>query len=315
MIDDLIAVLKKEQVDDDKHKDYCAKEFNSAEEKKKMTQRDFAGFKSQKQETEGTIEALKASIAALKAGIVDLDKSVADATAQRKAEHSEYTQTMSENQASLGLIEFAKNRLNKFYNPKLHKAAPERQLSEHDRVYENFGGEIPTQAPGGIANTGISALQQAPPAPPISDGYKKGNSGGVMAMMDTLARDLRKEMTEAEEEEKNTQVEYEKLMEDSKQKRAADSEAITSKETAKANADESLQDTTESLEESQDSLAAVREAIANLHQSCDFLVANFDERKQARNQEVEGLTKAKATLAGSDFSFLQPTGTGFMARL
>jgi len=304
MVDDLVVVLKKEQVDDDKHKAYCEKEFDSTDDKKKSTERDIAGFESQKQETSGAIEALNAEIASLKAGIVDLDKAVAEATAQRKAEHAEFTQAASENSASLNLIEFAKNRMQKFYNPKLYKPPAPQQMSEEDRVYSNFGGEVTTPAPGGIAGTGISAMQQSRPAPPpaIGGDYKKGNSGGVVAMMDNLANDLRLEMQEAESEENNSQEEYEKLMEDSKKKRAVDSEAVTVKETAKANAEESEQDTSESLEEAQAALVAVNEAIANLHGSCDFLVQNYDTRKQARAQEIDGLGKAKAALAGASGS-------------
>lgn len=313
MIDDLVKVLKAEQANDDEHKGYCEKEIDSSEDKQKGTQRDVSAYTSRKQEIEGAIEALKAETVALRAGIVDLDKSVADASTQRKAENAEYTQTAAENQASLGLIEFAKNRLNKFYNPKLYKAPAPQQLSESDQVYQNFGGEIPTQAPGGIAGTGIAVIQRAAPPPALPTSYKKGDSGGVTALMEMLASDLRKEMTQADEEEKNSQKEYEKLMADSKAKRAADSEAITSKEVAKANADEGLQDTIESLEESQATLLAVNEAIHNLHSECDFLLQNYGTRKTARAQEIDGLGTAKATLAGANFSLLQ-NGAGFLAK-
>ena len=43
---------------------------------------------------------------------------VAEATEQRKEENEEYTALMASDSAAL---EFAKNRLNKFYNPKLKK--------------------------------------------------------------------------------------------------------------------------------------------------------------------------------------------------
>merc|ERR1712238_292593 len=99
-------------------------------------------------------------IAALKAGIAALDKSVAAATEQRKAEAAENSELQKSNSAAKELILFAKNRLNKFYNPKLYKAPPNRELSAGDRIYENQGGNIPTEAAGGIANTGITAFAQ-----------------------------------------------------------------------------------------------------------------------------------------------------------
>merc|ERR1719515_483910 len=96
-----------------------------------------------------------------------LDKQVAEATEQRKDEHSDYTELMANDSAAKDLLDFAKNRLNKFYNPKLYKAPPKRQLSEEDQLTVNMGGTLaPTAAPGGIAGTGIGLSQVAPPPPP-----------------------------------------------------------------------------------------------------------------------------------------------------
>merc|ERR1740123_416146 len=87
-----------------------------------------------------------------------LDKSVVEATEQRKAENTEYKQVIADHTAAKDLLTLAKNRLNKFYNPKLYKPPPKRQLSDGDQMYENLGGDIPTEAPGGIAGTGIGAV-------------------------------------------------------------------------------------------------------------------------------------------------------------
>merc|ERR1719238_2242047 len=107
---------------------------------------------------------------------------------------------MASDAAAKELLGFAKNRLNKFYNPKLYKAPPKRVLSEEDRITVNMGGTLaPTAAPGGIAGTGITAVQVnalnsvAPPPPPEANmAYKKssGESGGVIAMLDLLIADL-----------------------------------------------------------------------------------------------------------------------------
>merc|ERR1719458_2138372 len=45
---------------------------------------------------------------------------------------------------------------------------------------------------------------------------------------------------------------------------------------------------------------------AELHQSCDFVVKNFEIRQTARDEEIEALKQAKAILSGADFeAFLQ----------
>merc|ERR1711915_1001181 len=113
-------------------------------------------------------------IAALDDSIKALDKSVAEATEQRKSEHEEYKELMASDTAAKELLGFAKNRLNKFYNPKLYKAAPKVELSKEDRIFVSEGGTPPpAAAAGGIAGTGIKVFaqvnvhdQDAPPPPP-----------------------------------------------------------------------------------------------------------------------------------------------------
>ena len=47
------------------------------------------------------------------------------------------------------------------------------------------------------------------------------------------------------------------------------------------------------------SVAETAKVISSLHQSCDWLLQNFDTRKTARAGEVEALNNIKAVLAGS----------------
>merc|ERR1719265_1771331 len=177
---------------------------------------------------------------ALEDGISKLDKAVAEATATRKEEHEDYVSTLAANTAAKDLLAFAKNRLNKFYNPKLYKPPPKRELSEEDRIVVNMGGTLaPTAAPGGIAGTGIGFVQTvtAPPPPPEANlAYKKSGeeSNGVIAMIDLLVADIDKENQIMEVEEKDAQKDYETFMSDASEKRAQDSKAITDKTAAKA---------------------------------------------------------------------------------
>merc|ERR1711870_147492 len=191
--------------------------------------------------TEDGIATLTDDIAALNAAITALDKSVAESTEQRKNEHQDYKDLMASDSAAKELLGFAKNRLNKFYNPKLYKAPPKVELSKEDRIFVSEGGTPPpTAAAGGIAGTGITVLSQvAPPPPPEAPGaYKKksGENSGVLAMIDLLVQDLDKEMNESTAAEKDAQADYEQLMKDSAEKRKADSALLTEKTAAKATA-------------------------------------------------------------------------------
>lgn len=263
-----------------------------------------------KEETTEELAATKDEIKALTEGIKDLDKQVATATENRKEEHEDYTVDLAANTAAVELIGFAKNRMNKFYNPKMYKAPPKRELSEDERITLNMGGTLaPTDAPGGIAGTGIALAQKgAPPPPPETFGAyskKSEESNGVITMMDMLIADLEKEITEMEFEEKDSQAEYEQFIADSKEKRVADSKSLANKEANKAEAEDHLEKLGEEILSKMKEHMAVQDTLKNTHAECDWLLQNFDTRKEARAGEVDSLKKAKAVLSGADFSLLQ----------
>merc|ERR1719210_3261453 len=265
----------------------------------------------------GAIAELTEQIAQLEAGVKALDKSVSEATSLRQGENADFKQLISDDSNAKNLLLFAKNRLNQFYNPKLYKAPPKRELTAEERITVSLGGTVDTPAPGGIADTGIgaafvqlSARKGAPPPPPETFGpysNKGGTATGVIAMIDLLIADLDKEMQEAKVSEKNSQQEYEAMMKESAAKRAADSKSITDKSAEKASTEESLQAEQESKDDSSNQHMATVKHIASLHGECDFLIQYYDVRKQARADEVESLKNAKAVLSGADYSFLQQT--------
>merc|ERR1740122_607897 len=287
----MVEVLATEQKDDDTKKEYCGAQFDQSDDKKKGLEQKVADADSAIAAAKEGIAALAEEMAALEAGIEDLDKSVAEATEQRKEEHGEYKELMASDSAAKELLGVAKNRLNKFYNPKLYKPAPKRELSSEDRIYENMGGDVPTEAPGGIAGTGVTVLaqvrahlrrQSASATQPETWGKfqkKSEESTGVIAMVDLLIKDLDKEMTEAETSEKDAQADYEQMVADSSEE-----------------------------------LKATMEYIHSLHVECDWLIQNFDVRKEARAGEVDSLKKAKAILSGADYSLLQKSSTEFLKR-
>merc|ERR1719436_1600290 len=217
---------------------------------------------------------------------------------------------MSSNSAAKELLGFARNRLNKFYAPKLYKPAPKTELSAEDRIFVSEGGTPPpTAAPGGIAGTGISALVQGeaapPPAPEAFGAYSKksGENTGVLAMIDLLVKDLDKEMTESTTEEKDAQSDYEELMKSSAAKRADDAKAITDKESAKADLEEDLEGHKAAGANAKAELAATAQYVAELHGECDWLLKYADARRESRNAEIEALGNAHAVLSSADYSF------------
>jgi septal ring factor EnvC (AmiA/AmiB activator) len=318
-IDDMVVLLKEEQVDDENKKEYCETSFDQADDKKKGLERAVGKLEKAIDEAKDTIATLIDEIKALGDGIVALDKSVAEATEQRKEENSDFTTLMASDGTAKEILAFAKNRLNKFYNPKLYKAPPKRELSEEDRITLNMGGTLaPTAAPGGIAGTGIGFAQRVAPGPPpeTAKAYSKKSeeSGGVIAMIDSLIKELDTEMTEAETNEKLNQEDYEEMMADSAAKRAADSKSLSQKDGQKAETQAALVDYESERTSTAKELMATVEYIGQLHGECDWLIKYFDVRKEARTGEIEALGKAKAVLNGADYSLMQTKSHTFLRR-
>jgi len=261
------------------------------------------------------ITTLADEIKALQDGIAALDKSVAEATEQRKEENVDFKELMAADGAAKEILGFAKNRLNKFYNPKIYKAPPKKELSDEDRATLAAGGTLaPTAAPGGIAGTGITVLADvsahrvAPPPPPetaAAFSKKSEESGGVIALIDLMIKDLTKEMTEAEATEKNSQEDYESAMKDATEKRATDTKSLADKSKDKAELEAELEASSEEKEATTKSLMATLQHIQSLHAECDWLLQYYQVRKEARAGEVESLKTAKSVLSGADFSLLE----------
>merc|ERR1719410_2888025 len=181
MIDEMVANLKKEQIDDENKKEYCEKQFDLSEDKKKELELSVSDSETAIEEMQGSIEKLTEELQALKKGIKVLDKSVADATEQRKEENSDFKDLKQSDTAAKEILLFAKNRLNKFYNPKLYKP--------------------PADAPALLVQVATHKNAAAPPPPPETFGAytkKSGENAGVVQMIDLLVKDLDMELTEAE---------------------------------------------------------------------------------------------------------------------
>jgi peptidoglycan hydrolase CwlO-like protein len=314
MVDEMIAVLGKEQANDEKQKSWCEDEFEKAGNEESATTSKITSIEASIEETTDEIQSLGDEIVTLGAEIKALDKAVAEATQQRKQEHSEYLESMTLAEAAIQLIGKAKNRLQKFYNPSQYKEPedaaalfqePSDQESQESADFSDSASFVQVRARAHNSDDLANAFEfsVAPPPPPETFGaYKKNEkSGGVMGLMDMLIRDLENGNKDAEYEEKTAQADYAKMMEDSQGVRSNDMKSITDKSVAKSNLEQRLQTLKDDKGLSDSELMEVKQMISNLHASCDFIIENFDLRKEARGNEIDSLKNAKAVLSGADF--------------
>jgi len=292
MVDGMVVVLTKEGADDEKQKAWCEGEFEKSADEEAAAKTKLGQIAAEISELGDEISELTDAVATLTSEIAELDKTVADATEGRKEDHAAFTESLQLSEVAIGLLAKAKNRLQKFYNPTLYKAAPKTENTMEEKIIE--------------AGTFVQihshvALPEAPETFTALYEKKSEKSAGVLALMDSIAKELEADMKDSEYAEKTAQTEYAELMADSQATRAQDAKSIVDKNAAKATMEEKLMTAKKGYSATKEEISLVGSYIGDLHVSCDFIMQNFDLRKEARTAEIESLKNAKAVLSGASF--------------
>jgi len=274
-IDDMVAQLLKEKADEIKHKDFCVDEFNTNQLQTEKKDREKEDLIALIEDLELTIKTLTSEIDTLKSEVAELQVQMKRAGEDRELENKEFQQTVADQRASQKLLTAALNILKGFYEKK------EAALLQ--------------QEPAG------------PPPPPGFKEYKKNAaSGGVMGMIQQIINDAKAMEAEAIRSEEDAQKAYEDFVKETNASIETKTKEIINKSEEKAKAETDLTQANEDKESVLLELEQLSNYNAELHQSCDFVMKNFEIRQTARDEEVEALKQAKAILSGADFeAFLQ----------
>jgi len=295
MIDRLVVQLKDEQVNDDNKKEHCESEIDRLEDDVKSGKREIADLDTGAAEATDSLKDVNEQMEGLQTGIAELDAQVAAATSNRKKEKDEALEALAENQAAKQLLELAKNRLFKFYNPKLHKEEAKPVRSEQDQIADSFNAAA--------ALTEVS--EAAPPpspkqAPQLDYSKRQQEAGGVLGMLDLLRNDIAQQTTVIEVDEKHAQQEYEHFIKESSSKRALDAKAIVDKDDEASELKVRLHQFKMNKKVKTESLASVKKERALTHKDCDWLLQKYQLRKEARTDEIDALNKAHTVLSGAE---------------
>merc|ERR1719420_791215 len=108
-------------------------------------------------------------------------------------------------------------------------------------------------------------------------------------MMQQIIDDAKAMEAEAIRSEEDAQKAYEDFVKETNASIEANSQDIVNKSETKAKAESDLVETKEAKEAVMLELEQLSNYNAELHQSCDFVMKNFDVRQTARDEEVEAL--------------------------
>merc|ERR1712176_1135618 len=102
-------------------------------------------------------------------------------------------------------------------------------------------------------------------------------SGGLMSMIEQIISDAKAMEAETIRSEEDAQKAYEDFVKETNASIEAKSKDIVNKSETKAQAESDLVETKEAKEDTLLELEQLSNYNAELHQSCDFVMKNFDE--------------------------------------
>merc|ERR1719145_60437 len=277
-IDDMIAQLLKEKADEIKHKDFCTDEFNTNQLQTERKDREKQDLMARIADLEATIKALGEAIDTLKAEIAEMQVQLKRAGEDREKQNKEFQSTVADQRETQKLLKAALGVLQDFY---AEKASASFLAQKQEPV--------------------------GPPPPPGFEEYKKNAAnGGVMSLIQQIITDAKAMEAEAIRSEEDAQKAYEDFVKETNNSIEAKSRDIVNKSEEKAKAEVDLVETKEAKEGVLLELEQLSNYNAELQQSCNFVLKNFDLRQTAQDEEVEALRQAKAILSGAKFEeFLQ----------
>jgi len=307
LIDGMADVLDKEQAGDDKKAKYCRKEFDETEDSMKQADEKIGQAAKSIKDQQGVTKTLEEELHVIVQSIAISDKMVGEATVARKGNNAAYVDLMNSNRAALQIIEVAEKRLLKFYNKRLAEFVPaEHELADEGQSQSARVTLNPNQnGPGAMTllrgMTGVLQVSETDGDEGVLQGpYKKNQaSAGVLEMLNTIKADIARDSLEAEIEEKNHRASYQLTLRDAGEKRAVLAKTLTEKEAARSAIVEDIERFKADKKVASKEAKELQMYMANLHEECDWLLKDFDVRKEAREAERDALMRSQDVLRGA----------------
>lgn len=303
MIKDQVTLLTREEVNDNKTKTSC-------EDRKKAAEDEKIELEAEKKRLQGELDASNEKLAFIqqeidyaKGNLSALNETLIIRRHQRLGDHNQYLEETKFDRQAQALIESAMNRLYKFYNPEKYTAGDDEVASDSDSTAgADFSQVSEHYDPGEVKK------------------YKKSDQfQGIEALLEQLVTDLKQSLATSRVNDDNDQQDFESF--ETRQNRQMQNYIDQITNLKEEQADE-LQNNLQlgvEFKTCEDKLEGVIRRIADLKHECDWFLANYKARLDARRGEIQGLKDAKAFFesmgaSASAASFLQTKSRRFLSR-
>jgi hypothetical protein len=276
----MIKMLREEEQDDIQHKDRCEMQMNK-------NANDISDLEHTKEMTQKELERMGDEETALKEKVTELEGQISATKADkeqllefRNKESADFVKALKTDSDAVQLIEKAIVFLGEFY--KSNKISMGLvQKKKQDPEY--------TQDPDKAPETNFKSGDY---------GGRKGESGGIVAILSMVKEDLEMEIATGREEDAKAQHEYEKQRGTMTKALEAQEQTKAATETELAELQSGIAGHEEHKDQTGNDLTAQGELKDSLETDCAWVETHFDSRREKRKTEIDGLVDAKNYLAG-----------------
>merc|ERR1719269_258317 len=258
LIEDMITRLEQEAAEEADAKAFCDKE--TSESKAKQAELTAKSDKSQVriEKATATIAELKEQIKTLQAQMAEMDAKQAEATGLRTKEHEEFMKASKDYKDSAEAVANAISVLQEYYSS--------------------------------------GSFAQRKQAPELG-GAKTDIADTIMGMLEVAESDFTSLLAEAEASESAAQSSYDKLTEQNKLTKTANTEEVKGKEAKVKSEETALLNYKEDFATTGKELDSVLAYLDKLKPQCETKVMTYAERVAKREAEIEGLKEALEILS------------------
>lgn len=283
-IDKMLALLKSEEKKDLETKQTCEEDRKKDTRDALLAGREIDDNTDAIAKLEGEIKDHSQEIKKILDEKAQVKKELDEADKIRKEENKAFQVTDKEDQEAAETVKSAKDVLQKFYK-------------ESFKLLQTQQGRKPAVAAG-----------EAPPPPPATwdGGYggKKGESTGIISILEMVHADILKDKVKAKAEEDKAQKEFDAFKKGSEKQMQDLQEEADKQSGIKGEKETKRTDTIKERSTKKGEYDAVMKKMEDIAPNCEYYTVNYKLRVANRQIEIDGLNKAKAILSGGSFKLL-----------
>merc|ERR1719191_1952568 len=278
LINDMIEKLLKEAQEAATHEAFCNEEMVKTKKSREDKEMKLEKFTSRVDKAESKIAELSQAIKVLSKEVGEIDKATAEATSIRTTEHEEFMKVSKDYKDSAAAVAQAIEVLQSFYS-----GASFVQLKSKTTLKSKSRAKSLDTGNGDAASV-------------------------IIGVLETAQEDFTSLLAETEATESEAQGAFDKMSTENKIAKASKMAEAKAKESELKGTASSLEMAKEDQASTGKELDAVLAYMDKLKPECESKAMSYEEKKAARDAEIEGLKEALSILSGTGIALMQ-TGT------